>query len=57
MYMWSSLTTVIPDIALCYVVKINKTNTDSLYYFALLGIRILALLQKKVPAEGGIKTV
>ena len=35
-----------------YVVEIDKTNIDSFYYFALLRVRILALPQKKVPAEG-----
>lgn len=57
MYMCSSLTTVIPDITQCYAVKIDKTNIDSFCYFALLYIKMLALPQKKVPAEGGIKTV
>lgn len=52
MYMWSSLTTVIPDIAICRVVKIDKTNIDLICYFALLRVRILALPQKKVPIEG-----
>ena len=52
MYMWSSLTTVIPDITICRVVKIDKTNIDLICYFALLRVRILALPQKKVPIEG-----
>lgn len=52
MYMWSNLTTVIPDMALCHIVKIDKTNIDSLYYFILLRIIRLAFPQKKVPAEG-----
>ena len=55
MYMWSCLTTVTPDIALCCVVKIDKTNIDLICYFALLHVRILALQQKKVPAEGASK--
>ena len=32
MYMWSNLTTVIPDIALCRMVKIDKTSIDLFYY-------------------------
>ena len=52
MYMWSSLTTVISDIALCCSVKIDKTNIDLICYFALLRVRIFALPQKKVQQRG-----